>query len=697
MRKQMKHLVLLFGVGVFAATSCAGDDPLVAGNEKPVAEGATTFSSGKAVQPASAPGVPGKKTSLDEFGHYYWIPGDNIFVNINGTWRQPSQTTITDEQQRADFIFPNEKLTGATYDVRYTGTDNTDMNTVTIQPIQTQGTPNYPDRLGYNGDCGTAVATRLSQGSNYSFELQHAASYLLFTPETDKYPFLPECDIEKIVVTEDNGGALAGVFDFQQGILPLAPTESPSSTVELRCGEDMGFFTYNASDAASNGAYMVIAPGNHKLTVTYYLRYIIGDTSDGIITYTRPMAVHNFKPNTVSRITHKLEIPVFNGFIFDFDSDGPAPDDRYTTFYYGKSPYYLWGARSPLWDATAWKWENTDGSSPAGMVYPNYPKENGQYLITKSKDYDNTGSNKGSKTLSPTILKVWYNQRGHFTAPTSTSYWNGVNSFSDYNNKNRAIRVINPGSPAESGWPVPLDQFFQYGFLSTASMQDVNQMTWYLQKGAPRYDADTPWLYRTSDGKWVLQHGGVWFLKASVIAQNEGTSSVGSGGSDILPSYDTYESSPLKATTCAPGISGISVSQDLRDNNWPTTYNNAALTFSYAGTGRPSDEGLDESQYFFVPFLGYVDNRRTGTSDFEKKEMKYIGQRVRFWTRTPYTKSPGDMSAFFVELNENGMLIDWRSDGETFRFKSRRFGCVAGIRPKSDWTSTTDQSKFWFR
>ena len=96
---------------------------------------------------------------------------------------------------------------------------------------------------------------------------------------------------------------------------------------------------------------------------------------------------------------------------------------------------------------------------------------------------------------------------------------------------------------------------------SCASLPNVNEMTWYAVKGAPRWDADELW---TTMG--YLYKGGMWFKKKAVL-QGEGN---------------------YNANTAADG------------NDWRTI--STGYSWSVSST-LPS--AADASKYFYLPALGY--------------------------------------------------------------------------------------------
>ena len=151
-------------------------------------------------------------------------------------------------------------------EVRYTGENGTDANTVTIATTQTQTTANDFSHLGTSGDCGTATAT--GSNGNYTFTLNHKASYLCFVPRCMNTDLGPNIKLTKIKVTADQ--PIAGKYDFFTGSLTQKAGETYSNTVTLNTSD----FSLNTttSSLATNGAYMVVAPGTYNFTITYTIK-----------------------------------------------------------------------------------------------------------------------------------------------------------------------------------------------------------------------------------------------------------------------------------------------------------------------------------------------------------------------------------------------------------------------------------------
>ena len=113
-------------------------------------------------------------------------------------------------------------------------------------------------------------------------------------------------------------------------------------------------------------------------------------------------------------------------------------------------------------------------------------------------------------------------------------------------------------------------------------LPNVNEMSWYVMYGDPRWDADEVW---TTMGH--LYKGGMWFKKKSVL-QGEGH-------------YNTEFS--------ADG------STDMR-----TTYKSYSNSNSSINSGLPS--AADANNYFYLPALGY----------YSSGQLRYVGYHGHYWS-----------------------------------------------------------------
>ncbi len=248
----------------------------------------------------------------------YWSTGDKIWVeDTGGTFRQSAAGNFNATLTYGTFLLTGTFSNGCI--VNYTGSAGTAGNQVTIASTQTQTAPNDFSHAGAAGDCGTATASGDDNG--FTFKLSHKAAYLCLLPRTTN-EFVKRSKITKIeIVSEDD---IAGTYDFVNGSLASTPSSGGSKTITLTTGS--GFEIDNeAYDIAKNGAYVVIAPGIHRLAIRYWLKNET-DNPDG----------------TIEGTITKYVTPTCNaGEICDIKSilklDDHAP------------LYYMWDAKEDYW------------------------------------------------------------------------------------------------------------------------------------------------------------------------------------------------------------------------------------------------------------------------------------------------------------------------------------------------------------
>lgn len=240
---------------------------------------------------------------------YYWEPGDKIWLNDGNN----AETEASSRVANSSFFFTTGTYHAQHYDVYYPGKNATAYNAVTIQTTQTQAAPNSSTHFGDAGDCGVATADRQSDGG-YTFALAHKAAYLCFLPRTSNVTETGWV-MTAIKVTANNN--IAGNYTLTT--TGLTGTGS-SNEITLNTGN---FDISNAATSlATNGAYMVIAPGVHTLTVEYTVKNTnTGNTG----TIVKHLDSKDYKANTLYPLTAHL-----------FSE-------------YSNTKYYLWDAIEDMW------------------------------------------------------------------------------------------------------------------------------------------------------------------------------------------------------------------------------------------------------------------------------------------------------------------------------------------------------------
>lgn len=353
-KAHMPAMAALLGMAALLAASCASDDTAQAdkkdGGETPAA--ATVFSG------VTQPDGPGTRTSI--FDHTQgggarvnWSATDKIWVKDDGgTWRQSTAATFPTATNKSYARFALDgTYTGTTHAVLYTNTSVTGTPQVEIKSAQTQTAPNNFDHAGESGDCG--IATANGSASGYKFTLDHKASYLCLIPRSSN-AYVNRSKLIKIEITgEDN---IAGTYNIAaDGTLTLASGGSKTITLITGSGFDLD---NSASAMDKNAAYVVIAPGTHKLRIRYWLRNTVD--SYGALGYLEPIA---------GTVTKYATLTLAPGKIYDVTANLNLKD--YTT------PYYMWDAQQSYWFGHEWTKtpyiagtdQPTDASTP-GSAYP---------------------------------------------------------------------------------------------------------------------------------------------------------------------------------------------------------------------------------------------------------------------------------------------------------------------------------------
>lgn len=268
------------------------------------------------------------RTSINNKRAFFWEKGDKIWIYDGSQWQKSTKSDIAAPQTpQAKFVLSGS-YTANEYQLLYTGYTNgdtatTQYNKVTVAAVQTQKKWNDGSHLGTSGDCGTATAYKQANGT-YRFSLEHKASYLLF------YPFLHadltgDYTLEKIEVYSDLSATnIAGTFDFDfaNGLANSAATGTGKQEMTLNCGNlATGEFGLpktapNLSDAnnAAPHCLMVIAPGDHQLTI----RYVTKKSDGTLYEFIKDVALKQYKPNGVYTFVHEMkDAEVDFGFEFN--------------------------------------------------------------------------------------------------------------------------------------------------------------------------------------------------------------------------------------------------------------------------------------------------------------------------------------------------------------------------------------------
>ncbi len=320
-----------------AFASCANED---------VAQGTTSTENDKNLTTFVAGDEAKTRTSMDyTTGNFFWEAGDYIYVkDDDGTW-QKSDNAPTSKVASFKFKVPGKFKNHTTYKVYYPG-KNGSNDQVTIPAAQTQSAPNATDHFGVSGDCGTADASKQSNGS-FAFALDHQAAILVLQPYNPNTT-LNDCYLAKVEVTSDNN--ITGTYTLDPSSGELTGTGTGKQIVVTTSGSSTspnGFPIKKVASVADNSAYVLIKPGTHTLTVKYTLKDIVTNVEG---TITKTLSAFNYDKNTYYDMTANLNIK-------DYDGDH----------------YYMWDAQQNYWAGHEWNnatpWQPTLTTQPANSNY----------------------------------------------------------------------------------------------------------------------------------------------------------------------------------------------------------------------------------------------------------------------------------------------------------------------------------------
>ena len=314
-----------------AFASCANEDVAqgTTGTETDNDKNLTTFVAGDEAK---------TRTTMDyTSGNFYWEAGDYIYVkDDDGTW-QKSDNAPTGKVASFKFKVPGKFKNSTTYKVYYPG-KNGSNDQVTIPAAQTQAAPNSTAHFGVSGDCGTADASKQSNGS-FAFALDHQAAILVLQPYNPNTT-LSDCYLTKVEVTSDNN--ITGTYTLDPSSGELTGTGTGKQIVVTTAGSSVspnGFPIKKVASVTDNSAYVLIKPGTHALTVKYTLKDIATNVEG---TITKTLSAFNYDKNTYYDMTANLDIK-------DYDGDH----------------YYMWDAQEQYWKGFEWT-----KHLPAGVGQP---------------------------------------------------------------------------------------------------------------------------------------------------------------------------------------------------------------------------------------------------------------------------------------------------------------------------------------
>ena len=320
--------------------SCANEDVTQNPNNTDNDKNLTTFTAGD----------PSTRTSMESDGKFFWEAGDKIYVkDDNGAWHASSNSP-TGKTDNFKFKVPGTYTAHTSYEVYYPG-KNGNQDQVTISANQSQSEPNTTTHFGTSGDCGMAMATKVSGKQQFAFTLDHKAAYLLFLPRTSN-TILNKCYLTKVEVNSDNDITSTYTLDPTTGELTGTGTGKQIVLTTKGSGTYANGFplTNNSTNAATNGSYVVIKPGTHTLKIRYWVRDVVTGTEG---TITKILASASYDQNKYYNITANLNVKNYDG-----------------------DHYYMWDAQNQYWKDHEWWSANKDQPVLKNQTNNNYAQSN---------------------------------------------------------------------------------------------------------------------------------------------------------------------------------------------------------------------------------------------------------------------------------------------------------------------------------
>ena len=464
MNKSMKQLTQFAACAVAALSvvACSSEDSAQQDNAKQnTAKGVATFDGS---QPGDDTRALTRTTATYTLGgdaKVFWTSADKIFVQDDAnTFHQSGAANLYNpsNKAKATFSLASGSFTLNNREVRYTGENGTDANTVTIATTQTQTTANDFSHLGTSGDCGTATA--IGSNGNYTFTLNHKASYLCFVPRCMNTDLGPNIKLTKIKVTANQ--PIAGKYDFSTGSLAQKAGETYSNTITLNTSD----FSLNTtvSSLATNGAYMVVAPGTYNFTITYTIKDPTTNVSGTIVKQINSL---NCAEGKISDITANIMIDDVSG------------------------TYYTWdGANGNNY----WKGHDRDASgkylstlTQNGSVTPNYPTAGDSRWYNTAYGYQQSNPATRSAANQPNINfmahyvnfgdphwdadKIW-SVYGHLfkggiwlKKKTTPGFPNKYNDFWGIDYRNSGNGAVDPRGDITYTTPIPLTELQKVNYF----------------------------------------------------------------------------------------------------------------------------------------------------------------------------------------------------------------------------------------
>ena len=402
-RKKKAGILPLLALAAVLFTACAADDADTdRQNPKPDTAGLTAFVMEDSTDSPETR-LAGEYTGSGV--DFYWSDDDRLFLNapvdnpprdewLIDKWNNIHELARTNSggpgrTPRATFWFEGE-FTKPEYRVRYFGKNSDVSHNFDEMSIPREYNYVGPYIRGledaHQGDFATGIARRQPDG-NYTFTLEHKASYITFRPYSEQTAFTKwgGAYIDYIEVSADQ--ALCGLFKIKGDTIDLSSRPVDDMYKKSICTHNYNVFIRlikgnpPAVPPVSNHMYddpsyaiMAIAPGTYTNFTVRYMLQTRNMGGYGYITKTYPRVTFTAGKNKV--ISQNLQAPEY-------------PGDR----------YYMWDAAV---GQHYWKGYEWDGPSPNQPV-------------------NDSGSMKGDKNPKNNQDSRWYNEVAPYADPTGAA------------------------------------------------------------------------------------------------------------------------------------------------------------------------------------------------------------------------------------------------------------------------------------
>ena len=258
-------------------------------------------------------------------------------------------------------------------------------NNVTISAAQSQAQPNSTTHIGEAGDCGTADAT----GGNgvFNFRLDHQAAILVFQPFTNNTG-VKNCQLTKIEVESDNDITGTYTLDTTTGELTGSASGKTITMTTKGSGSYANGFSLNTStaDVKTNGAYVVIRPGTHALTVRYWIKDYATNVEGAI---TKTYDSFKYEKNDYYDMTANINVTDYDG-----------------------RQYYMWDAQKNYWNG--YEWNSTNPLQPvlANGSNSNIPTYGSDRYFHENEGFGRMDATSSCKNLPNANELGWYVKNG---------------------------------------------------------------------------------------------------------------------------------------------------------------------------------------------------------------------------------------------------------------------------------------------